>query len=325
MLDEKIEQEIKNQRDAERINRNRGVLDRFLKNQDEASKPVKIPKRSQPGLKIGSRPWHQVEEGQVPHHQALGDDSQTKQKHEPRYQLIPNPKNAQRLKEFLQCTAARLGVWRAGVRPKTKVMLDFLADHAIAKRAVYEDFPSEKVKALGCFEVRTQIDNKDNFLLRPDLGRVLKPECAARLKTHVEQNPDVQIVISDGLSGIALNVNIEKLLPFLKQELSVKGYKIGTPIYCRYGRVTLQDRIGEIVNTKVSIILIGERPGLGTGDGLSAYLIYNPNPTSTHANRNCISNIHPRGLNAQDAARYIGFTVSKMFEQKKSGVDLDIG
>jgi ethanolamine ammonia-lyase small subunit len=326
-FEDKMAAETKAAREVERIRKNRSVLERWLKTQEESSSELKTSERlsrSRPGMKIGSRPWHNIKEGKVIGHQVLGDGSQAKH-HEPRYNLIPNPKNALRLKEFLRSTTARLGVWRSGVRPKTKVMLDALADHAIAKRAVYEEFSSERAKNMGCVEITTRVHDKAEFLLRPDLGRELSPESAQFLKANVEPNPDVQIVISDGLSGISLEVNIEKLLPLLKQALSVKGYKVGTPIYCRFARVTLQDRIAEVTGAKVSIILIGERPGLGTGDGLSAYIIYSPTSSSTHANRNCISNIHPRGLADKEAAQYIEFVVTQMFEQKTSGVELNIG
>jgi ethanolamine ammonia-lyase small subunit len=130
--------------------------------------------------------------------------------------------------------------------------------------------------------------------------------------------------VSDGLSGIALDVNIKELLAELSKVFAARGYRVGTPVYCRFARVALQDQIGYQLQAKACVILIGERPGLGTGDGLSAYLIYKPTPSSTHANRNCISNIHPRGLEPPLAAKLIEFTVTRMFEQNTSGVDLDL-
>jgi len=307
-------------RGEERRVRNQAVIARWLRNEGGIpSINHKISRRL--GVKIGSRPWHNVgEDSSARGHQAFGTTKAT----ESRYNLIPHPKNAELLKNLLRTTSARLGVWRAGTRPLTKVLLDFQADHAIAKRAVYEQFPPEKVRELGLFEVQSLIKNKEEFLLRPDLGRQLKPESAEAIRAQCVQNPDVQLIFSDGLSGLALETNIKELLPALTRELQGKGYSVGTPVYCNFARVALQDRIGEIVQAKTCVILIGERPGLGTGDGLSAYLIYKPNAQSTHANRNCISNIHPRGLDPHEAARYIEFTVTKMMEQQTSGVDLDL-
>lgn len=307
-------------KDSTRQKKNQEVIARWLRNQEMPQLRFGGARRRY-GVKVGSKPWHKTGEDETAKgHHAFGENKGA----EPKYNLIPQPKNPSLLLKFLRATSARLGVWRAGVRPLTKVVLDFQADHAIAKSAVYEEYPKDKVQTLGLLEVQSQIKNKEEFLLRPDLGRQLAPESAQIIASKCIQNPDVQIVVSDGLSGLALEVNAEKLLPELTRVLQAKGYSLGTPVYCKYGRVQLQDRIGEIVKAKTCVILIGERPGLGTGDGLSAYLIYQPNSESTHANRNCISNIHPRGLDPVEAAKYIEFTLTKMFEQKTSGVDLDL-
>ena len=61
----------------------------------------------------------------------------------------------------------------------------------------------------------------------------------------------------------------------------------------------LEDEIGQEVGAKVAMILLGERPGLGTGDGLSAYVVYDPKLGNTDGDRNMISNIHLRGIAAR--------------------------
>src|SRR5690606_17594545 len=70
--------------------------------------------------------------------------------------------------------------------------------------------------------------------------------------------------------------------------------------------------------------LLGERPGLGTGDGLSAYVVYDPKVGKTDGDRNMISNIHPRGTPIEDAARRLAAFAVAMIEQRASGVTLDL-
>jgi ethanolamine ammonia-lyase small subunit len=88
--------------------------------------------------------------------------------------------------------------------------------------------------------------------------------------------------------------------------------------------VWLQDEIGEEVNARVAVIILGERPGLGTGDGLSAYLVYEPRMGKTDGDRNMISNIHERGTVPEQAAGRLAALIGAMLSQQTSGVDLDI-
>ncbi len=73
------------------------------------------------------------------------------------------------------------------------------------------------------------------------------------------------------------------------------------------------------------MILLGERPGLGTGDGLSAYVVYAPKIGNTDGERNMISNIHLRGITPDDAAERLAALAQAMIAQKCSGVTLDLG
>ena len=81
-----------------------------------------------------------------------------------------------------------------------------------------------------------------------------------------------------------------------------RGLTVGTPMCARFARVWLEDEIGQEVGAKVAMILLGERPGLGTGDGLSAYVVYDPQLGNTDGDRNMISNIHARGMPIEEAA-----------------------
>ncbi|HNC97345.1 MAG TPA: ethanolamine ammonia-lyase light chain EutC, partial [Myxococcota bacterium] len=103
-----------------------------------------------------------------------------------------------------------------------------------------------------------------------------------------------------------------------------RGWSVGTPVCAKFSRVWLEDEIGEITGAKVAVILLGERPGLGTGDGLSAYLVYGPKVGNTDSNRNMMSNIHARGTPPAEAAQRLAVLTGAMLEQKTSGVPLDL-
>jgi ethanolamine ammonia-lyase small subunit len=74
-----------------------------------------------------------------------------------------------------------------------------------------------------------------------------------------------------------------------------------TLLFVRHCRSKILDVVGEAVGAKAGIILLGERPGLGTGDGMSAYLVWDPRPERTDAEKQAISNLHRRGLLPEDA------------------------
>ena len=106
-------------------------------------------------------------------------------------------------------------------------------------------------------------------------------------------------------------MNYEEILPPLMAGLKQAGLKVGTPFFVRYGRVKIEDQIGEILGAKVVILLVGERPGLGQSESLSCY-----------ADRTCISNIHQGGTPPVEAAAVIVDLAKRMLEQKASGINM---
>lgn len=189
---------------------------------------------------------------------------------------VENPHRADVLTELRRSTAARVCTGRAGPRPRTQALLRFLADHSRSKDTVLKEVPEEWVKAQGLLEVRSEISDKNLYLTRPDMGRRLSPEAIDALKSQCVMNPDVQVVVSDGLSTDAITANYEEILPPLLAGLKQAGLNVGTPFFVRYGRVKIEDQIGEILGAKVVILLVGERPGLGQSESLSCYAVYSP-------------------------------------------------
>ncbi len=236
---------------------------------------------------------------------------------------VDHPNKPDVLQGFKNNTAARVASGRAGVRPRTLSLVRFLADHSRSKDTVLKEIPHEWVEKQGLLEVKSEVKDKDQYLTRPDMGRILSPESIQLIKEKCIQNPDVQVIISDGLSTDAVLANYEEILPPLMAGLKNTGLKIGTPIFARYGRVKLEDHIGEILGAKAVVMLVGERPGLGQSESLSCYAVYAPTVKNTvEADRTCISNIHRAGTPPVEAAAVIVDLVKKMLDKKASGINL---
>ncbi len=221
-------------------------------------------------------------------------------------------------------TTALVGIGHVGTRYATDVVLQFQAELAVAHQAVATVLPDEWAAQNGLLPVNSQVGDHREFLLRPDLGRRLDEQSLARLREQAQANVDVQIIVADGLSAVACMGSGVELLAALTTECEARGYSVGTPICAKFARVWLQDEIGQEVGAKVSVILLGERPGLGTGDGLSAYLIYEPRVGKHDGDRNMMSNIHARGTPPAQAAKRLAVLVDAMIRQQRSGVDLDL-
>ena len=164
------------------------------------------------------------------------------------------------------------------------------------------DLGDDFVGKWDLFEVGSQAMNKEEYLLRPDLGRHLNEASRVEISSHCTTGHDMQIVIGDGLSVTAVTRQVPKLLPLLSEGAKTRGWSVGQMFVIRYCRVGILNEIGELLTPKVAVLLIGERPGLATAESLSAYLAYQPKASDTDANRNLISNIHARGVSAEQAA-----------------------
>lgn len=236
---------------------------------------------------------------------------------------IGSPRRPEALQAMLAASPARLGVGRAGTRCRTRTVLDFLADHAVALDAVASLLPADFAARHGLLEVRSRVADHQEYLLRPDLGRLLAPDAPAAL-AGARRGADVQVVVGDGLSAAAVEQQWPRLAGPLSAALAGVGLSTGTPVLARFARVMLQDRICEATGAKACVLVIGERPGLGGGDGVSAYVVYQPGPGTTDADKNMIPNICDWGTPPDAAAAAIARMVRAMFDQGLSGTLLKL-
>jgi ethanolamine ammonia-lyase small subunit len=221
-------------------------------------------------------------------------------------------------------TPARILVGRAGPAYRTATQLQLRQDHAAALDAVHEELNLDKafVEGYGLVETCTLASNKLEYLMRPDLGRHLNDQAQAVLLRECPLGADLQVAIGDGLSAAAVTAQVPNLLPLLEDGCRQRGWRFGRPFVIRYCRVGVLNDVGAALDPLIVVLLIGERPGLATADSLSAYLAYRPQSGHTDAQRNLISNIHGRGVDARSAARRIMALAAMMRQMQSSGVTI---
>ena len=228
-------------------------------------------------------------------------------------------------------TPARILAGRSGGSYRTETQLALRADHAAARDAVFADLDlvrdlgKEFVDLWGIFEVCTRAENRQDYLIRPDLGRALNDSARVELGRRCPPAADIQIAIGDGLSASAVVAQVPRLLPLLQAEVALRGWTLGQPFFIRNCRVGVLNDLGELLDPAVVILLIGERPGLATAESLSAYMAFRPRAGHDDSQRNLISNIHDRGVPPREAAPRIALLAEQMIRLQTSGVSVKEG
>jgi len=210
---------------------------------------------------------------------------------------------------------ARVSLGRAGNALPTKELLEFQRAHARARDAVKNRLDVTSFASYHPICVHSAAPDRETYLRRPDLGR--------RLATPIEKGDyDAVLIVADGLSATAVHRHagpvLDALLPLLRD------WKLAPVVVAEQARVAISDDIGEQLGAKMSVILIGERPGLSSPDSLGAYLTWSPRVGRTDAERNCISNIRDEGLQPVLAAQRIAMVMNAARGQRLTGVHLEL-
>ena len=238
--------------------------------------------------------------------------------------LTENPENGEKYRKMKLKTPARLGCGKAGARYKTLTMLRFRADHAAAQDAVFSQVSEDFAEANGLVPVQTRCRDKDEYLTRPDLGRIFDEDNQAKIRAAVQSKPRVQIVVGDGLSSAAILANAMDCMAAIRDGLKVRGIDTGKAIFVRYCRVGAGDAVGDVTGCELVCVLVGERPGLVTDKSMSAYITYKPHTGVSESSRTVVSNIHAQGTPAVEAGAYVAELIETILKKQVSGVGLHL-
>jgi ethanolamine ammonia-lyase small subunit len=239
---------------------------------------------------------------------------------------IPQPQQDEPWAELRALTAARIALPRSGASLATAPLLDLRLAHARARDAVHAPLDEPRLISdltslgLPVLAVASAAADRTHYLMRPDLGRRLEGDAAARLAAHAGSGHDVAFVVADGLSARAVETHAQPLLAQTLPRLA--PWRIAPLVVVRQGRVAIGDEVATALRAEIAVVLIGERPGLSAPDSMGAYLTFRPTPHTTDADRNCISNIRPEGLAYADAAVTLIHLLRAMRARQISGVRL---
>jgi ethanolamine ammonia-lyase small subunit len=232
--------------------------------------------------------------------------------------------------DLRQMTEARVQLGRFGAGVPTRAAQSFLLDHARARQAVWSEVAwkllASHLSDLGrdIAEIQSEAGDRSVYVRRPDLGRRLSRASAERL-SGMPSGADIVLVVADGLSASAIEAHATPLVRAIVARLSARRLSIAPLVLASQARVALGDPIGDALKARVSIVLIGERPGLSSADSLGVYMTFDPKPGTPDSRRNCISNIRNGGLGIERAADMVLALVTAMLATGVSGIDLKPG
>jgi len=232
-------------------------------------------------------------------------------------------------------TPARVSLPVAGNSIATAEVLNFQLAHAQARDAVHAaldvaafvrrfeaELPVLAEASIPVIQLRSNAPSRAVYLRHPHLGRTLDPDSVVQLR---DAPCDLSITVADGLSALAVERNAIPLLAELLPRLLDAGWRLAPIALVQEGRVAIGDPIGLGLGASLSLVLIGERPGLSSADSMGAYLTWQPHPDRTDADRNCLSNIRDGGLSAAGAAERLFWYLEAARKRRLTGTSLKEG
>ncbi len=190
-----------------------------------------------------------------------------------------------------------------------------------AKEALWAEISPEFILRLEATPLSTLAVDRADYIDHPFHGEQLSSTSVARLQQLCdgwrEDIPDVQVVISDGLNGLAITDegHLQPYLETLADELARAGFTLSEELLVlRYGRVRAGYVIGSLLfggsdpqAHRALVHVIGERPGSGHHN----YSVYIAAPEAARWTRGdvnhdivrVISGISDTALHPADAAR----------------------
>lgn len=230
--------------------------------------------------------------------------------------------------QWRAATPARLALGRAGAGMPTDETLRFGWAHAMARDAIHAALDTAALEAALCADgwqvaqAASRAPDRTTYLRRPDLGRQLDTEASQRLRAGAGADGcDVCFVIGDGLSSLAVARHAVPLLAALRPHLPA-GTRTAPITVVTQARVAVADEVGALRGARLSVMLIGERPGLSSPDSLGIYLTHTPRIGRNDAERNCISNVRPEGLGYGLAAFKLAWLMREALRRGLTGVAL---
>jgi len=232
-------------------------------------------------------------------------------------------------------TPARIGLGRTGVSLPTAAQLDFQLAHARARDAVHRPLDVQALRGeiemlgLPSLALHSAATARAMYLQRPDLGRQLGAESRAQLQAlqvqrhaHGAVKHDIAFAVVDGLSALAVQRHAAPLIAAVLASDAASAWTKAPVAIVEQGRVAVGDEIGALLDSRIVVVLIGERPGLSSPDSLGVYLTWAPQPGRNDAERNCISNVRPEGLGYADAAAKLVYLLAQALSRELTGVAL---